>query len=128
MLEGEYFTVENTKTEENKVIFSVALNPGHKVYEGHFPDRPVCPGVCSIQMIKECIQQITGKKLLIDNMSQCKFLSIITPLENPKLLIWVQLAEAEEKPYKARVHITNPDNSVKFIDFKGEFSIVEGEI
>ena len=122
---GEYFTIENRKTEGDKVIFSVILNPNHKVYEGHFPGMPVCPGVCNIQMIKECIEQMTGKKLLIDNIAQCKFSSIITPVENPKLLICVQIAETEEKLYKARVNITNPENSVTFIDFKAEFSIVE---
>ena len=120
MLLGEYFTIENKNTEGDKVIFSVALNPNHKVYEGHFPDMPVCPGVCSIQMIRECIQQLTGNKLLIDNIVQCKFLSLITPVENPKLLIWVQMAETEDKLYKVRVNITNPDNSVKFIDFRAE--------
>ena len=124
----EYFTIENRITDGDKVIFSVALNPNHKVYKGHFPDIPVSPGVCNIQMIRECIQQLTGKKLLIDSIAQCKFSSIITPVENPKLLIWVQMSETEEKRYKAQVNITNPDNSVKFIDFKAEFSIVESNI
>ena len=121
MLLGEYFTIQDRKEEENNVIFSVVLNPAHKVYKGHFPDMPVSPGVCNIQMIKECLQQEVGKKLLLKNISQCKFLSVIIPSTNGHLLISMKITETEEKSYKIRAIITNPEGTMSFVDFKGEF-------
>lgn len=121
MLLGEYFAIQDRKEEENNVIFSVVLNPAHKVYKGHFPDMPVSPGVCNIQMIKECLQQEVGKKLLLKNISQCKFLSVIIPSKNSHLLISMKITETEEKSYKIRATITSPESTMSFVDFKGEF-------
>ena len=122
MLLGEYFIIQDRQEEENSVIFSVALNPGHNVYKGHFPDMPVSPGVCSIQLIKECLQQKVGKKLLLKNISQCKFLSVIVPSENGNLRVNMQITETGEKSYKIKATITNPENTISFVDFKGEFT------
>lgn len=121
MIINEYFTIENTNREENNVVFSLLLNPDYKVYKGHFPDMPVCPGVCNIQMIKECLECETGKKLLLDTISQCKFSSVVTPLENKYLQLNMQIVETEEKTYKVKANVTNRDNTITFIDFKGEF-------
>ncbi len=123
MLLGEYFTIQDRIEEENSVIFSVALNPSYKVYKGHFPDMPVAPGVCNIQMIKECVQQETGKKLLLKRISQCKFLSVIIPAQNSELFVRVQITETGEESYKIKATITNPENTVSFVDLKGELEV-----
>ncbi len=121
MLLGEYFTIQNKKEEENNVIFSITLNPDHKVYKGHFPQMPVSPGVCNVQMIKECLQQQTGKKLLLKSISQVKFLSLVVPSTNKNLCINMQITETGEKSYKIKAAITNPENTTSFVDFRGEF-------
>ena len=122
MLLGEYFTIQDRKKEENDVVFSVLLNPDHKVYKGHFPDMPVSPGVCNIQMIKECLQQEVGKKLLLKKITQCRFWSVITPSENASLCVNMQVTETEKESYKVKVAITNPENTTSFVDFSGEFT------
>jgi len=122
MLLGEYFTIKEKKEEENKVIFSVSLNPDHKVYKGHFPEMPVSPGVCNIQMIKECLQEQVGKKLLLKSILQVKFLSLIVPSMNANLCVNMQITETEEKSYKVKATITNPENTISFVEFRGEFT------
>ena len=122
MLLGEYFTIQNKKEEENKVIFSIALNRDHKVYKGHFPQMPVSPGVCNIQMIKECLQEQVGKKLLLKSILQVKFLSLIVPSMNANLCVNMQITETEEKSYKVKATITNPENTISFVEFRGEFT------
>ena len=122
MLLGEYFTILNRKEEENNVIFSVTLNPDYKVYKGHFPDMPVSPGVCNIQMIKECLQQEVEKKLLLKKITQCRFWSVITPLENASLCVNMQISETEKESYKVKVAVMNPENTQSFVDFSGEFT------
>jgi 3-hydroxyacyl-[acyl-carrier-protein] dehydratase len=121
MLLGEYFTIQNSKEEENKAIFSISLNPNHKIYKGHFPQMPVSPGVCNIQVIKECLQQQVGKKLLLKSILQVKFLSLIVPSMNENLCVSMLITETEEKSYKIKATITNPENMQSFVDFRGEF-------
>jgi 3-hydroxyacyl-[acyl-carrier-protein] dehydratase len=122
MLIGDYFTIEKKEEENTDVIFSVKLNPEHKVYEGHFPGMPVCPGVCNVQMIKECIEENLGKEFLIDTIGQCKFSSLITPLENRYLKINTQVTLTDEL-YKVKATVTNQDNTVVFIQFKADFKV-----
>jgi 3-hydroxyacyl-[acyl-carrier-protein] dehydratase len=122
MLIGDYFTIEKRYKEDDDVTFSVKLNPDHKVYKGHFPGMPVCPGVCNIQMIKECIEEYTGKKFIIDTIGQCKFSSLITPVDNKDLKIIVRIEPLDEL-YKIKASVTNPDNSTVFIQFKGDFRV-----
>ncbi len=122
MLLGDFFTIQDKKEEENSVFFSVSLNPNHKVYKGHFPQMPVSPGVCNIQMIKECLQEQVGKKLLLKSILQVKFLSLIVPSMNENLRINMQITETGEKSYKVKATITNPENTTSFVDFRGEFT------
>ena len=42
----------------------VMLNPQHAIYNGHFPQQPVVPGVCMLQIIKECIEKIQQDSLM----------------------------------------------------------------
>ena len=47
-----YFTIKNHNRIEDTDVIDVELNPQHPVYKGHFPDMPVAPGVCNIQIIR----------------------------------------------------------------------------
>ena len=61
MLKDKYFKITDcTQQEGQGATYTVSLLSDCKVYDGHFPGEPVCPGVCNIQTVKECAQ------LLID--------------------------------------------------------------
>ncbi|MDR0605106.1 MAG: hypothetical protein LBG80_12460 [Bacteroidales bacterium] len=38
---------------------TVKLNCNHKIFSGHFPDNPILPGVCALQIAKELLQKST---------------------------------------------------------------------
>lgn len=117
MLLNSYFEITNKVATDDVFRYSVRLNPNHEVYKGHFPGMPVCPGVCSTQMIRECIQEATGVKLLISELKQVKFSSLITPNENPNLDIIFSLSD-EGDSYKTKCTIESGDTT--FLTLKGE--------
>ncbi|MGN1248330.1 MAG: hypothetical protein ACI4UO_07050 [Paludibacteraceae bacterium] len=51
-----YYHILSSDITSEEGMFRVALNADCEVYQGHFPGEPVCPGVCNIQMIKECAE------------------------------------------------------------------------
>ncbi|MGM9809608.1 MAG: hypothetical protein ACI30J_01905 [Paludibacteraceae bacterium] len=51
-----YYHILSSDITSDEGMFRVALNADCEVYQGHFPGEPVCPGVCNIQMIKECAE------------------------------------------------------------------------
>lgn len=53
LLENFYKIIHRKEREDGKQAIEIELNPGHVLYQGHFPGQPVVPGVCTLQMIKK---------------------------------------------------------------------------
>ena len=62
----DFYDIIARREEEGATVFEVALRPDCKVYEGHFPEMPVAPGVCNLQMIRECAEQVAGHPLMLN--------------------------------------------------------------
>lgn len=89
MLQNTYFTVlERVDTADN-TVFTVKLEKGHLVYAGHFPGDPVSPGVCNLQMVKECAEIVAGRSLTFSNISQYRLMSVVSPYKHDTLQITV---------------------------------------
>lgn len=122
MLLNYYYTINDQQTEGDTTRFNVTLNKDCEIYKGHFPEMPVAPGVCNIQMIKECIEQLTGKRLLLEYIVQCKLSTLITPLQHSGLQICIQLSEQNDSEVKAKATIGQDEK--EYLTFKGEYKIL----
>lgn len=71
--------------DEGAYSFDMHINKNHTIFKGHFPDNPVMPGVCMMQIIKEITEEIAGSKLFMEKCSNVKFLALINPEINPDL-------------------------------------------
>lgn len=96
ILEGNFFSIAQSVREGDLWRVSVELNPDHEIYRGHFPGQPVMPGVCTLSMVKECVEEIVGKKLLLCTIRECKFLASILPQEHRTVEIEFSIQPAEE--------------------------------
>jgi 3-hydroxyacyl-[acyl-carrier-protein] dehydratase len=94
LIEGLY-TIQSLEQNDQEVKASVKLNAAHDVFKGHFPDSPVMPGVCMIQMIKEITEQTLGKKLFLNVASNVKFMAIINPVVNETIDLLLTISESE---------------------------------
>ena len=81
MNEVDFYKIESTQKLERGWLMIFVLNPNHQIFEGHFPGNPVLPGVCMIQMVKDAVANMTGKKWLLSEARQIKFLEMIIPNE-----------------------------------------------
>lgn len=76
-----FYSVKNIRNEGTVAEVVLELNPDHVVYRGHFPGMPVVPGVCTLMMVKECVERVTARKFTYRYIQSCKFLSSIRPDE-----------------------------------------------
>jgi 3-hydroxyacyl-[acyl-carrier-protein] dehydratase len=129
LLSGFYSILEHTGPEketqangsvQSRYHFSVALDPSHAVYRGHFPGNPVVPGVCQIQMIQELIGGIQGVPVKLENADTIKFLSLIVPGQVRLLEFDIAIRDAEAG--KVPVNVTIHEGATIFLKFKGIFS------
>lgn len=65
----------------NDLIFRIKLNPKHKIFQGHFPNNPILPGVCQVQIIKELLLTEYSEYSCIVSSKAIKFLHVINPNE-----------------------------------------------
>lgn len=87
-----FYTVVSHNEADGRHTFGIGLNAGHAIFGGHFPGNPVVPGVCTLIIIRQCVESIAGRALRMASMSQCKFVKAIVPADSP-LQLTVELKD-----------------------------------
>ena len=118
MLAGKLYTIEQSHIAEETGTYQVLWNAAHPIFEGHFPGRPVVPGVCMMQTIQELLELMSQKKVLLKKASNMKFLNMIDPNAHPRVVVDVQykLQEGEIK-----VTASLKYEALTFVKFQGTF-------
>jgi 3-hydroxyacyl-[acyl-carrier-protein] dehydratase len=97
LLDKFYEVTEQVYNKENNTLVTrIRVNEDHEIFKGHFPDNPVMPGVCMMQISKEITSDFTGKKLFMESCSNVKFMALINPEQNPELQIELTINQQED--------------------------------
>jgi len=120
MLQGNFFAISHLEEADLSIKATLTINAGHPVFEGHFPGQPVVPGVCMMQMIKELLEQVVGKKTDLVKAGDMKFLAVIDPLVNSE--IDAALKYSTDEGGAIAVSATLFKGDLTFFKFKGAFS------
>jgi len=97
----------------------VELDSTHGIFQGHFPGNPILPGVCQVEMVKEIAEEITGRKLLLSQANQVKYLSLINPLLSPVVELNIRLTI--QGPEELDVSADLASSGSTFMKMKGRF-------
>ena len=119
-LENSYYEQISMHSDGMSGVFYVVLRPDCEVYRGHFPGNPVCPGVCNIQMIKECAERLTGRRLHIGSIRRCRLTAVATPAVCPELAVKVNL-QPTESGYAVTAIVSDAERM--YMDYKGEMTV-----
>jgi 3-hydroxyacyl-[acyl-carrier-protein] dehydratase len=84
-LKDDFFHVKNACQTATGMDYAVELNPEHFIYKAHFPENPITPGVCIIQIVKELSKEILQRELFLKKVNNVKFLNVINPQENKEI-------------------------------------------
>lgn len=95
MLLKDFYIVNSLTHDNGQATASITINKDHEIFKGHFPDNPVTPGVCMMQIIKELTEQVINKKLLMESASNVKFMAIINPENTPDLNLILDIIETD---------------------------------
>jgi 3-hydroxyacyl-[acyl-carrier-protein] dehydratase len=117
MLQGNFFTINHIRQDENSVKASLELNPGHKIFEGHFPQTPVVPGVCMMQMVKEVFEDVADRETRIVSAAHMKFLTVINPQQTKMIQLDMKFTARENKEIEILALLFN--EGVVYFKFKG---------
>ena len=108
LIKGFYTTKSIVFKQKDTIHATIELNKDHDVFNGHFPNNPVTPGVCMLQVIKEIIQKHLNCSLVLQRISNMKFTALINPEINARLVI--------ETVITKEIDCIKIKNITKFID------------
>ncbi len=117
---NDFYTVKSTKKPgENTLLVTIQLNPAHAIFNGHFEQMPIVPGVCQTQIIKELLQFEVNQNLVLTNGDNIKFTGMIIPSAHPE--VHVELSyKKEENNYSVDAKLFYENTT--FTKFKGSFA------
>jgi 3-hydroxyacyl-[acyl-carrier-protein] dehydratase len=120
MLAGKLYSIEqaNMAEGEESSTYQLLWNEEHPIFEGHFPGRPVVPGVCMMQTVQELLELMLQQKVVLKKAANMKFLNMIDPNTHPRVVTEVQykLQEGEIKLTASMKY-----EALTFMKFQGTF-------
>ena len=103
-LENNFYTINNIEQKSDDAFaVEVTILPEHQIYEGHFPQQPVVPGVCTLTIIRECIGNILSKEVSFASIKECKYVSALIPQEELRIMINLTISESKVTALVERV-------------------------
>lgn len=120
MLLNDFYTIQTErKTNSDSVELDLRLNPNHNIFDGHFPEQPVVPGVCMIQMVTETVNHLLNRNMYLFESAVTKFLNVLDPNIHPEItlkILWKNI-ENQEVTIDAQLFF----EQTVFFKFKGKF-------
>ena len=92
---SDFFEIIYQEEQENCLKTTVKINAQHRIFEGHFPNRPITPGVCIMQMTKEILMRKFNQPFQMSHGDTIKFMNPIDPRINEIVTFEVNYKEVE---------------------------------
>ena len=96
ILNDTFYTVTELTKGENALDATIKLNASHAIFEGHFPNNPVTPGVVEMEIVKEILSLGLEKPLKMKTMSSCKFLAVLNPINVENVHVKISITEMDD--------------------------------
>jgi len=119
MLADNFYHTMSCTQEGNGAKATLKLNRQSPIFSGHFPEMPIVPGVCSVQMIQELVEKVMKKRLMLISADNLKFLGVINPDETPEIDIDVTFTCDDHGEIAATATIASKGTIL--LKFKGKF-------
>lgn len=87
MLTDSIFKILSINSTEGLIIAALEIDINHEIFNGHFPEQPVVPGACMVQLVKDILEKRLNTSLQLKIANNLKFLELI----NPQMITHLQL-------------------------------------
>ena len=111
ILRDNLYKILSRGTIAEKESFIIVLNPSCLIYAAHFPNMPITPGVCIIQMVEELLGELTKSSQQLIKIKNAKFLSVLKPEEQKVIVTFSPLRE-ENGIFSSQAIISDSNNNV----------------
>lgn len=109
MLKNNLYRIAAENKDEKS--YRLELIPDCMIYRAHFPEQPITPGVCIIQIASELLTDLYSLTFELSSVSNAKYLAVINPQETHELTYTFKkiVFEDEKQSVKVSVIVSNND-------------------
>lgn len=109
MLKNNLYRIAAENKDEKS--YRLELIPDCMIYRAHFPEQPITPGVCIIQIASELLTDLYSLTFELSFVSNAKYLAVINPQETPELTYTFKkiVFDDEKQSVKVSVIVSNND-------------------
>lgn len=109
ILKNSLYKITSSNPEEKS--FNLELVLDCLVYRAHFPEQPITPGVCIIQIASELLKELLQSDFELVSVLNAKFLAVINPLETNSIIYTFKKVVVDEdtETVKVSVIVSNPE-------------------
>ncbi|MFN8283430.1 MAG: hypothetical protein U0U67_09470 [Chitinophagales bacterium] len=101
MLRDSFYSIVSQEAlNDTSSLTKVSINATHPVFEGHFPEQPVVPGVCMLQMVKDIVSDKVQRVVQLQSIGNVKFTSVVIPQQHPELDITIKYESSDDHSIK----------------------------
>ncbi|MFN8276263.1 MAG: hypothetical protein U0T84_02165 [Chitinophagales bacterium] len=81
------FHITNIAQHEKSLEALVRIDANHRIFAGHFPGRPVVPGVCQLELTENIVSQFLQLPIQVFEVVSAKYVAPINPVETPEITV-----------------------------------------
>lgn len=106
---NNFYHIEEGKCSSDAISCKVELNSEHPIYKAHFPNNPVTPGVCLVQMVTELLQEMTNMHLTLVSVKKIRYKNVVKPSD----VLWFDISKTscDNGFYKVIANINGADKN-----------------
>lgn len=124
MLLNNLYVINNLQYAEKDIIMAeININEQDAIFKGHFPGKPIMPGVCLINMLTDVLSESKKNRYSLESADFVKFITPLQPFITNKLTIRIVTRLETENRIKAEASIFF--ENVIFLKFKGCFEALK---
>lgn len=116
------FLIKSSSSDDGELTNEIELVESHFIYKAHFPENPITPGVCIVQIAQEMLEMHLGKKLLLNTLNNIKYMAIMSPTDNSVVKYRINYKKEDESTLKIKVVVNN--ENATFSKFSATYNIL----
>lgn len=87
MLKDSLYHILSITNADGTINAVIELNADDEIFQGHFPEQPVLPGACMLQMVKEVLEDELKTSYSLQKADNLKFLATVDPRSHRTLYL-----------------------------------------
>lgn len=110
ILKDTFYRINSLKLEDNVLEAVISIDPKHVIYDGHFPNNPVTPGVVQLELVKEILGTHFQRPIRLKTLASSKFLAVLNPVNTPEATFKMTISEQEDQSLKVSGQLSTAES------------------